>query len=180
MLNEEEKASLLRMARETLQQYLTYGTTPEYDVTQPALKEAWGAFVTLQEEGQLRGCIGHMWSNEELYRLVQQMAVAAATEDPRFEPVRKEELAAIDIEISVLSPMQLVKDINEIEVGRDGLYIVAGPYAGVLLPQVATEWGWDRDEFLREVCFKAGLPGNAWEKGATLYRFSAQVFGEKH
>jgi AmmeMemoRadiSam system protein A len=148
-------------------------------VTQPGLKGAWGAFVTLQEKGELRGCIGHMWSNEELYRLVQQMAVAAATEDPRFEPVQQEELADIDIEISVLSPMQLVKDVSEIQVGRDGLYIVAGPYAGVLLPQVATEWGWDRDEFLREVCLKAGLPSDAWKKGATLYRFSAQVFGEK-
>ncbi len=167
------------MARETLQQYLTRGTVLECDVSQPALKEAWGAFVTLQEAGQLRGCIGHMWSNEQLYRLVQQMAIAAATEDPRFEPVRKEELAHIDIEISVLSPMQQVKSIDEVEVGRDGLYIVAGPYAGVLLPQVATEWGWDRDEFLREVCFKAGLPPDAWEKGATLFRFSAQVFGEK-
>jgi AmmeMemoRadiSam system protein B/AmmeMemoRadiSam system protein A len=179
MLNEEEKAMLLRMARETLQQYLTKETIPQYDVTQPGLKGAWGAFVTLQEKGDLRGCIGHMWSNEELYLLVQQMAIAAATEDPRFMPVQADELPDIDIEISVLSPMQLVKDVSEIEVGRDGLYIVSGPYAGVLLPQVATEWGWDRDEFLREVCLKAGLPTDAWKKGATLYRFSAQVFGEK-
>ena len=179
MLNEEEKASLLRMARETLEQYLTHETIPQYDVTQPGLKGAWGAFVTLQEEGDLRGCIGHMWSNQELYLLVQQMAVAAATEDPRFEPVQARELPDLDIEISVLSPMELVKDVSEIEVGRDGLYIVSGPYAGVLLPQVATEWGWDRDEFLREVCLKDGLPTDAWEKGATLYRFGAQVFGEK-
>ena len=179
MLNEDEKTALLRMARETLQQYLTQGTIPQYEVTQAGLKGAWGAFVTLQEEGALRGCIGHMWSKEELYRLVQQMAIAAATEDPRFEPVRAGELPDIDIEISVLSPMQLVKDVSEIEVGRDGLYIIAGPYAGVLLPQVATEWGWDRDEFLREVCLKAGLPTDAWKKGATLYRFSAQVFGER-
>lgn len=179
MLNEEEKAILLRMARETLQQYLTGETIPQYDVTQPGLKGAWGAFVTLEENGALRGCIGHMWSNEELYRLVQQMAIAAATADPRFEPVQADELPDIDIEISVLSPMQMVKDVSEIEVGRDGLYIIAGPYAGVLLPQVATEWGWDRDEFLRQVCLKAGLPADAWKKGATLYRFSAQVFGEE-
>jgi AmmeMemoRadiSam system protein B/AmmeMemoRadiSam system protein A len=179
MLNAEDKATLLRMARETLQQYLTSQTIPQYEVTQSGLKGAWGAFVTLQEKGDLRGCIGHMSSNEELYRLVQEMAIAAATEDPRFEPVQAKELPDIDIEISVLSPMQLVKDVSEIEVGRDGLYIVSGPYAGVLLPQVATEWGWDRDEFLREVCLKAGLPTDAWKKGATLYRFSAQVFGEK-
>ena len=179
MLTEDEKTTLLRMARETLQQYLASETVPEYVVTQPGLKGAWGAFVTLQEGGELRGCIGHMRSNEELYRLVQQMAIAAAMEDPRFEPMQVEELPDIDIEISVLSPMQLVKDVSEIEVGRDGLYILAGPYAGVLLPQVATEWGWDRDEFLREVCLKAGLPTDAWKKGATLYRFCAQVFGEK-
>jgi len=178
MLNEEEKATLLRMARETLQQYLTHGTIPQYEVTQAELLASRGAFVTLQETGELRGCIGHMWSNEQLYRLVQQMAIAAATEDPRFEPVQAEELPNIDIELSVLSPMQLVGDVSEIEVGRDGLYIVSGRYAGVLLPQVATEWGWDRDEFLREVCLKAGLPADAWKKGATLYRFSAQVFGE--
>lgn len=179
MLNAEEQATLLRMARETLEQYLTERTLPQYQVHSPALKQASGVFVTLKEKGQLRGCIGHMRGSQELYRTVQEMAIAAATEDPRFSPLSKEELARIEIEISVLSPLQLVRDVNEIAVGRDGLMIILGPYSGVLLPQVATEWGWDRDEFLREVCLKAGLPPNAWQqKGAMLYRFSAQVFGE--
>jgi len=178
MLNAEEKATLLRMARETLQQYLINGTMPQYQVNQPALKQTSGAFVTLKEKGQLRGCIGNMWSSQELYRTVQEMAIAAATGDPRFPAVSKEELAEIEIEISVLSPLQYVHAMEEIEVGRDGLYITLGPYSGVLLPQVATDWGWDREEFLREVCLKAGLPADAWQKGAMLYRFSAQVFGE--
>ncbi|MBC7231905.1 MAG: AmmeMemoRadiSam system protein B [Chloroflexi bacterium] len=178
MLNEEEKTTLLRIARETLQQYLSKGTIPKYEVRAPALLQQSGAFVTLKRRGQLRGCIGHMTSNQELYRTVQEMAIAAATEDPRFPPVSANELAEIEIEISVLSPLYLVQDVNEIQVGRDGLYIIRGPYAGVLLPQVATEWGWDREEFLREVCLKAGLPPDAWQKGAMLYRFEAQVFGE--
>lgn len=179
MLNEEEKATLLRIARETLQHYLSHGTMTQYEVSSPGLLQHSGAFVTLKKKGQLRGCIGHMTSNQELYRTVQEMAIAAAVEDPRFPPVKANELADIEIEISVLSPLYLVQDVNEIQIGRDGLYIIRGPYAGVLLPQVATEWGWDREEFLREVCLKAGLPPDAWQEGAILYRFEAQVFGEK-
>ncbi len=178
MLTQEEQATLLSIARETLQQYLIDKTVPQYQPSEPALKQSGGAFVTLKKKGELRGCIGHMWSNEELYRTVQEVAVAAATEDPRFPAVGKDELGETEIEISVLYPLQYVHAIEEIEVGRDGLYIVLGPYSGVLLPQVATEWGWDRDEFLRQVCFKAGLPADAWKKGAMLYRFAAQVFEE--
>ncbi|MEM4725233.1 MAG: AmmeMemoRadiSam system protein B [Candidatus Hadarchaeum sp.] len=180
LLTEEEKATLLRIARETLQQYLSHGNIPKYEVSTPGLLQQSGAFVTLKKKGQLRGCIGHMTSNQALYRTVQEMAIAAAVEDPRFPPVKASELADIEIEISVLSPLYLVQDVNEIQIGRDGLYIIRGPYAGVLLPQVATEWGWDREEFLREVCLKAGLPPDAWQKGAILYRFEAQVFGESH
>jgi AmmeMemoRadiSam system protein B/AmmeMemoRadiSam system protein A len=179
MLNPEEQATLLRIARETLQQYLTDQTAPQYQVSEPALKQMNGAFVTLKENGELRGCIGQMRGRQELYRTVQQMAVAAATEDPRFEAVSKEDLAKLEIEISVLSPMERIQSADEIQVGRDGLYIIVGQYSGVLLPQVATEWGWDRDEFLRQVCMKAGLPPDAWQRpDATLYRFSAQVFRE--
>lgn len=178
MLNEQEKATLLRIARETLQQYLEKGTIPKYEVNEPGLRQKSGAFVTLEKKGQLRGCIGHMTSDQELYRTVQEMAIAAATEDPRFPPLRANELVDITIEISVLSPLYYVRDVGEIQVGRDGLYIISGPYAGVLLPQVATEWGWNREEFLQQVCLKAGLPSNAWQKGAMLYRFEAQVFGE--
>jgi AmmeMemoRadiSam system protein B/AmmeMemoRadiSam system protein A len=179
MLGAEEKAWLLDMARETLQQYLTNGTIPQYSIHEPALRQANGAFVTLKKEGQLRGCIGHMSSSQELYRTVQEMAIAAATEDPRFPPLAEAELGDIQIEISVLFPMQYVDDVDEIEVGTDGLYIILGPYSGVLLPQVAAEQGWNREEFLGGVCSKAGLPDDAWQKGAMLYRFGAQVFGEE-
>lgn len=179
MLDAEEKTQLLHVARETLQEYLTNGTIPQYSIDEPALRQANGAFVTLKKGGQLRGCIGHMRSNQELYRTVQEMAIAAATEDPRFPPVAEKEFGDVRIEISVLFPMQYVDDVDEIEVGRDGLYITSGPYSGVLLPQVATEQGWDREEFLRGVCFKAGLPDDAWQEGAMLYRFGAQVFGEE-
>jgi len=178
MLGGEQKAALLRMARETLLHHLTAQPIPEREVDDAALKQACGAFVTLKKKGQLRGCIGHMWSAQELYRTVQELAIAAASEDPRFPSVTGSELTDLAIEISVLSPLQYEPDPNKIEVGRDGLYIILGPYSGVLLPQVATEWGWDRDEFLRQVCLKAGLPGDAWRKGAMLYRFQADVFSE--
>ncbi|UCC77945.1 MAG: AmmeMemoRadiSam system protein B [Anaerolineales bacterium] len=178
VLNAEEQAMLLRITRETLEQVLTGGTTPQYTVDQPALLQPNGAFVTLKKAGQLRGCIGRMSSNQQLYATVQDVAIAAATEDARFPPVAKEELAEVDIEISVLSPMQYVDKLEAIQVGRDGLYISMGPFSGVLLPQVAIEQGWDREEFLRQLCVKAGLPEDAWQKGAILYRFGAQVFGE--
>jgi hypothetical protein len=178
MLDPEEQKTLLHMARETLRQYLQAGTTPHYEVKSPGLQAPCGAFVTLKQGGNLRGCIGHLRSEKELFRTIQEMAKAAGTEDPRFRPVKLAELAQVDIEISVLSPMIQVTDVSEIEVGRDGLYIVSDYRSGVLLPQVATEWGWDRDQFLQQVCRKAGLAPDAWKKGATLYRFSAEVFGE--
>ena len=178
LLNAEEQAMLLQITRETLEQVLTDGTRPQYTVDQPALLQPNGAFVTLKKAGQLRGCIGRMSSSQELYVTVQDVAIAAATEDARFPAVAKQELAEVDIEISVLFPMQYVEKLEEIQVGRDGLCISMGPFSGVLLPQVAIEQGWDREEFLRQVCAKAGLPEDAWQKGAILYRFGAQVFGE--
>ena len=113
-----------------------------------------------------------------LYQVVSQMAIVAATEDPRFPPVTADELPEIKIEISVLSPPKPVKDVEEIKVGRDGLIIRKGWASGLLLPQVPVEWGWSREEFLRQVSLKAGLPPDAWRE-AELYRFTAQVFGEE-
>jgi hypothetical protein len=179
MLGEEDRTNLLRIARQTLGQYLQTGTTPEFAVSSPALLETNGAFVTLKSQGQLRGCIGRMTASQELYRTVQEMAIAAAAEDPRFPAVRLEELEELTIEISVLFPLEYVSNVGQIEIGSDGLYVSYGPFSGVLLPQVATEQGWDREEFLRQVCLKAGLPADAWQKGAILYRFKAQVFAEK-
>jgi AmmeMemoRadiSam system protein A len=177
-LSEEEEKELLKIARETLESYLSEGKIPHFEVKSESLKEEMGAFVTLKKKGRLRGCIGHVEANKPLYEVVSEMAITAATQDPRFSPVTLDELSEIDIEISVLSPLKKVNNIEEIKVGRDGLVIKKGFASGLLLPQVPVEWGWSREEFLRQVSLKAGLPPDAW-KEADLYRFTAQVFGEK-
>lgn len=146
--------------------------------TAPALR-GHGAFVTLHEHGQLRGCIGRMKSDERLPDLVAEMARAAAFEDPRFPPLEAEELDSVEFEITVLGPMENMKDPSELLIGKHGLYIVHRGRAGVLLPQVATEQGWDRWEFLDRVCWKAGLPEGSWkEPGARVYLFEGLAFGE--
>jgi len=178
-LNEKEKKTLLKIARETIENYIKGEPVPEFSVKSEKLKAKWGVFVTLTEKGNLRGCIGLIRGIEPLYSGVKEMAISAAAKDPRFRPVQPEELKDIKIEISVLTPMVKVKDPSEIVVGRDGLYIQMGFYSGLLLPQVATEYGWDRFQFLEEVCHKAGLQGNCWkEEGTQLYRFSALIFSE--
>jgi hypothetical protein len=180
MLDRSQQRALLQLARETLEQHLATGTVPVYTTAESPLLQPNGAFVTIKTKGQLRGCIGNMRANVELYRTVQDMAVAAATQDHRFVPVSPEELPQLSIEISVLSPLEYLRDPSDVQVGRHGLYVCWGPYAGVLLPQVATEQGWSRDEFLEQVCLKAGLPQDAWQQGAMLYRFEAQVFSEEN
>jgi AmmeMemoRadiSam system protein B/AmmeMemoRadiSam system protein A len=177
-LDSGEQAELLRLARGTLEDYLSEGIETEPTHWPLALAEPSGAFVTLNLHGELRGCMGSVWGSAPLGQTVQRMAVAAATSDSRFSPVTEEELSQVEIEISVLSPLRYVRDGEEIEVGRDGVYITQGLRSGLLLPQVATEHGWDRLEFLEQVCAKAGLPSDAWRQGAMLYRFEAQVFGE--
>jgi AmmeMemoRadiSam system protein A len=142
------------------------------------LKREMGAFVTITEEGNLRGCIGNIRGTEPLLSTVSGMAVAAAVEDPRFPPLTPEEVDRISIEISVLTPLEKIEDPDRIKVGRHGLYLEKGPNRGLLLPQVATDYGWDRYEFLDHTCLKAGLPKGAWREGATIYAFSAQVFNE--
>lgn len=135
------------------------------------------AFVTLTCEGRLRGCIGFTEAAFPLYKTVQECAVAAATEDPRFSPVEPAELSAIHIEISVLTPMVPVRP-EEVKVGVHGLMVRKGVRRGLLLPQVAAEYGWDRRTFLSKVCSKAGLPAEEWRKDVDLYAFTAEVFGE--
>jgi AmmeMemoRadiSam system protein A len=136
--------------------------------------------VTLNERtGALRGCIGSIEPVAPLARAVAASAVNAAFRDPRFPPVRKEELPDLHIEISVMSPIETVADVKDIEVGRDGLIISRGHRAGLLLPQVATEYAWDRETFLRQTCVKAGLPSEAWRSpDCRIEKFSAEVFGE--
>jgi AmmeMemoRadiSam system protein A len=133
----------------------------------------------LNRHGRLRGCIGYLDAVNPLLAAVQEMAVAAAFRDPRFPPLREDELADLEMEISILSPMQQIKNTEEIQVGRDGLYLEQGSRRGLLLPQVATEYGWDRLTFLKQTCVKAGLPPDAWEKPSTrIFVFSAEILHE--
>ncbi len=174
-----EKETLLRVARETLVRHLTDGGISSYTVTEPGLLQEAAAFVTLrQRNGQLRGCIGRVEATDSLMRTVQDCAISAATRDYRFSPVA--ELAELDeliIEISVLSPFRPINSPEEIEVGRHGLLIRQGMQTGLLLPQVASDRGWSRDEFLQAICVKAGLPPDAWHT-AELSVFRAEVFEE--
>jgi AmmeMemoRadiSam system protein A len=178
-LRDAEKSLLLRIARETLVEHLTAGTTPEYAFEEPGLLQEVAAFVTLRRRnGDLRGCIGRVEVSQPLYRTVQDCAISAATNDYRFQPVTANELADIVIEISALSPFRAIKEPHEIHIGRHGLLIRKDLHVGLLLPQVASDRKWSRDEFLRAICLKASLPPNAW-RDADLYVFTAEVFDEE-
>ena len=137
-----------------------------------------GAFVTLRIKGQLRGCIGYPEPELPLSEVVERCAVSAAISDPRFPPLGPDEWGDIDVELSVLGPIERVGDIQEVIVGQHGLIVEFGRRRGLLLPQVATEWKWDAREFASQTCIKAGLPRDAWQKGAKLFKFEAEVFGE--
>ena len=178
-LTEAEKNKLLEIARSVIESRLFGKKVPEFQVESTTLKEKRGAFVTLRKHGQLRGCIGIIDAKKPLHKIIEKMASAAAFDDSRFSPVSREELKDLSIEISVLTPLKEVEDINEIEVGVHGIYIVKGFYSGILLPQVATQYKWDRLTFLKETCHKAGLPSDAWsDKDTRIYIFSADIFGE--
>lgn len=176
-LDRETKINLLKLARRTIKNFLTKKEEVKTDFKFPEIKR--GAFVTLHKRGELRGCIGTFRSDKNIADVVSEMALASAFEDPRFPKLELEELEEIDIEISVLSPLRKIKNVNEIEVGKHGLYISRGFRSGVLLPQVATEYNWDRETFLVHTCLKAGLPEDAWKDPATKIEvFTAEVFGE--
>ena len=176
-LTDEEKKTLRQVAQSAIGRRLKGEKPSKIDVTGGQLKENRGAFVSLHKHGQLRGCVGTIQPSRPLYQVVEEMAMAAAFEDTRFSPLSAAELKDLDLEISVLTPLQRVQDVGEIEVGKHGLYIKQGFYAGLLLPQVAMEYRWDRVRFLEETCRKAGLPKNAWkEKGTEIYLFSADIF----
>ncbi len=177
-LTEEQQRILIKLAWEALVSGVRGGALGLDEVAAPEpLLAPLGAFVTLRKQGRLRGCIGHVKADKPLYHTVRECAVAAALSDPRFSPVTPQELPLIQIEISVLSELQVVAP-EQIEVGRHGLYISKGPQGGLLLPQVAVEWGWEREKFLEQTCLKAGLPADAWRQGAIVQAFTAQVFGE--
>jgi AmmeMemoRadiSam system protein A len=178
-LSKNEKGKLLKLARGILDKHLAGDEAAEIEVAKGNLAERRGAFVTLTKQGQLRGCIGYIQPVKPLAEAVQEIAIAAATKDRRFAPVTEAELAEIEIEISVLSRLTRIESVQEIEIGRDGLYIVKGWRSGLLLPQVATDNDWDQQEFLENVCYKAGLPKDACgEEDTVLYRFTADIFQE--
>jgi AmmeMemoRadiSam system protein B/AmmeMemoRadiSam system protein A len=178
-LTEAQREELLALARTTIEAHLIAGQMPDYETDDPALVRRSGVFVTLRQHGELRGCIGHTRADLPLYRAVQEMAVAAATGDPRFASLKSEDLADVTVEISVLSPYRRLTDVNEVQVGTHGLMIYKDGRQGLLLPQVPVEQGWDGEAFLENLCLKAGLPGDCWQSGATLYAFTAVVFGEE-
>jgi AmmeMemoRadiSam system protein A len=177
-LSDREQALLLRLARQALEDRMLQRRLPRAEEPEEeSLRVHCGTFVTLRNAGRLRGCVGHIEASAPLYQTVRECAVAAAFRDPRFEPVTPPELPDLRIEISVLSALTEVRP-EDVKVGRHGLLISRGFHRGLLLPQVATQWQWDRDQFLEETCVKAGLPPDAWRHGATIQAFTAQVFGE--
>jgi len=179
-LNAKEQSVLLDIARKAIETHVRSGQKYVEPREEKALNVRSGCFVTIKQGGQLRGCIGNFQSELPLFREVVEMAVASATKDPRFYPMKEEDLTDFDLEISVLSPLKKIEDIEEIEVGKHGIYLEKGYYRGVLLPQVATEYGWDRDTFLKQTCLKAGLPTDAWQAEDTeIYIFSAQILGNR-
>jgi len=181
MLNNSQRKRLLEIARASIQTYLQSGKKLELSETDPLLMQEMGAFVTLNKHGELRGCIGNLASRDPLYLTVRDMAVEAAVDDPRFNALTLSELKDIEIEVSVLSPLKKVDSAAKIEMGKHGVLVRKGYQSGVFLPQVATETGWSKEEFLNNLCSqKAGLAQGAWkDKNTELYIFEAEVFSEK-
>jgi AmmeMemoRadiSam system protein A len=180
-MNDNQKQTLLKVARDTVEAVITGGVVPRPESGDPELNAQCGCFVTLKNRGQLRGCIGQFTSEKPLVELVVEMAKASATGDPRFfaDRITADELGELDIEISVLSPLKRTDEPLSLRLGVDGVYIKKGCTSGCFLPQVATETGWSKEEFLSYCCaHKAGLPAEAWKDPTTeVYLFSAEVFG---
>jgi AmmeMemoRadiSam system protein A len=176
-LTEADQQRLLRLARQALEEGVRGHRLTEVEELPAVFREPCGAFVSLHKGSRLRGCIGYVEALKPLFAAVRECAVGAALRDPRFDPVTPEELAALRLEISVLSPLVDIAP-EQIEVGRHGLLISRRAQRGLLLPQVAVEWKWNRERFLEETCLKAGLPPDAWRHGARIQAFTAQVFEE--
>lgn len=179
-LSDQEKKFLLQLARDTILTFLTSGNRKKEKYFSENLKTPAGVFVTLHENGDLRGCIGYVEGVKSLQDAVIDNAISAAFSDPRFMPVGVDEVQQLEIEISVLTPLEKIKNITDIEIGKDGLLIKKNMNQGLLLPQVATEQKWDRELFLQHTCMKAGLSSDTWkDPDADIYKFSAIIFSEK-
>jgi len=187
MISEEEGEFLVKLARKSIENYVREGKIIQVpDDVNPILREERGAFVTLHRNGDLRGCIGYPEPVKPLAQAVVEVAVSAATQDPRFPPVTLAELDQIQVEVSVLTKPELIEVqkpsqyLEKIEVGRDGLIIEMGIYRGLLLPQVPVEWNWDIEDFLANTCMKAGLSPDCWlQEGVKIYSFQSQIFEEE-
>jgi len=180
-LNEDEQRCLLSVARQAIRVALRREALDlsllAASLPSPRLNEVGAAFVSLHRHGRLRGCVGYIVARKSLYETVAEAAGAAAFHDLRFPPLQEDEFADLEIEISVLSPFSVLA-LEEIRPGEHGLMVSMGPHRGLLLPQVATEYGWSRERFLDETCLKAGLEADAWKKGARIEAFTACVFSE--
>ena len=183
MLSYENRCKLMEIARSTVEAAVKGQEIPDIECETEELQGKQGAFVTLKTDGQLRGCIGRFVADKQLWKIVKAMAVAAATQDPRFRGnrIQPDELDRLNIEISVLSPLKKTDNPLGIELGKHGIYIRRGMRTGCFLPQVATETGWSKEQFLGHCCaHKAGLPQDAWKEDETeVYVFTAEVFSEK-
>jgi len=178
VLTTDERGALLDLAVWAVNTTIREHKRPALPCPYPKLYEKGAAFVTLTAADELRGCIGQVEAHVPLWDCVREMAIAAATQDPRFAPVQIDELPGLSFEITMLTPLECVEDPSTIVVGRDGLMIERGGARGLLLPQVPVEWGWDRETFLGHVARKAGLPADAWrDPRAKLYRFEGLIFG---
>ena len=171
----EDRARLLGLARSAITAAVGGGAMPE--VSGGVFDDRAGAFVTLHSSGRLRGCIGQTQA-KRLADVISHCAVAAAFDDPRFPPVTADEVAQLVIELSILSPLERLDDPTKLEVGRHGLAVSFDGRRGLLLPQVAVEWDWTARTFLEQTCVKAGLPPDAWQRGAQLHVFEAEIFSE--
>jgi hypothetical protein len=180
MLTPHQRQTLLAVARRSVHQRVRGAELGEACADQCQMPAASGVFVTLKARGELRGCLGTLDCDAGLSAEVVRCAAEAASEDPRFQPVSDAELVDVVIEISVLGPLQQIDPagVDAFSIGRHGLVIEQGCHRGLLLPQVAVEWGWTVEQFLRQTCVKAGLAADAWQRGAAVYRFDAEVFGE--
>jgi len=181
MLTIQQKQRLLEIARESISTYLKTGQNSQINESDPVLNQKMGAFVTLHQHNELRGCIGNLVGSRPLYLTVRDMAVEAAVHDPRFPALSLSELKDVEIEISALSILEKVASAEKIELGKHGVLVRRGNQSGVFLPQVATETGWSKEEFLNNLCTqKARMAANAWkDKETELYVFTADVFSEK-
>jgi AmmeMemoRadiSam system protein A len=178
VISPDDRRRLIDLAHRALEARVRQAGLPDIDSTlAPAVRS--GAFVSIYHHGELRGCLGRLNSPLPIARLVAELAQAVADSDPRFTRVTPQELDGIALEISVLTREREVQSMDEIDVGRHGLIVEQGTNRGLLLPQVAGEQGWDRDMFLDHTCLKAGLAADAWRRGARVFVFEAEVFGER-